>query len=278
MSTTIATSSSPPGAGRSLDANIEMRAGTTAQLSVAFSGTARTSIDNRVSGGGSWNGGGSFTNTGTTNFGTQLQRTCNRYGTAGNAGTCTGPLNLVFPIVQPVNDLQDDAAWNNWRYIFTICRTGIGAGPTDSGISFATNSATMSSIFNPSISPTVGFGAFFDATGNLWWASRPDNTPNVPAPDLVQLTTDTCLQWHEIEFRFQGAQLGANATAVVVVDGIETVRRDWGVGTDLPTPTSFGSDIYGFGLMLGKNAQAYVDSIYFSQIRVIAAPTFEALF
>jgi hypothetical protein len=285
MSLTVVTSASPVGAGRIIDCSVDLNTGNIGNYTTTFTSATRAAFCGRLTGSSlSYGGTAGITNSGTNSGGTQKDRFCNRYGAAapGSAGFFTSPVNMIMPIVQPVHKLEDDAQINNMRFIFTMCRTGITAQafPNDCGISFAPNTAQIGNIFVSSAIQQVGFGVFYDGAGDLWWASRPTLLPvNSLPPDAIKLTTDGGLDWHEIEFRFQSAQLGADATVNVIVDGVDTITRNWGVGTLLPTAASAGlSTIFGFGLMGGHSAASIVDAMYLSQIRFVAASTFSAMF
>lgn len=283
MSFTVVTSSSPVGAGRIIDCSVDFDGGNITSFSTGFTSAARTAFGGRLTGSAlSYVGTGGVTNSATVAGGTQKSRFCNRYGSAGVSGFQSSPINMCMPTVQPVNNLQNDASINNMRFIFTIARSGSSAQafPQDCGICFAPNTTQLGTVFSLSAIQQTGFGVFYDAAGALWWASRPTLLPvNTPAPDLVQLTTDDGTEWHEIEFRFQAAQKGTDATVNVIVDGVDTLSRNWGAGTLLPTAASTGlASIFGFGLLYGHNNASFVDAFYCSQIRFVAASTFSSMF
>jgi len=282
MSNTVVTSASPIGAGRIIDTSVDMNGGLIGGFSPTFISTARASFGGRLVGSQlSYNGTGGITNGGTTAAGVYAGRFCNRYSTGGAGGQFVAPINMAMPIVQPTQDLDNDAQINNMRFIFTMAKSGTRAPafPLDAGISFCPNSTALGRVWSPGGLQSAGFGVFYEQNGNLWWGSRASQLPinSLPA-DTVHLTTDNGLDWHEIEFRFQAAQMGSDATVTVVVDGTEALTRSWGVGTLLPDAASVGAAIAAFGLQAGCDASAYADSVYFSQIRFVGASSFSDMF
>ena len=282
MSNTVVTSASPIGAGRIIDCSIDFNGGQIGGFGPTFVNAARAAFGGRLVGSQlSYNGTGGITNGGTVQAGVYSGRFCNRYSNGGAGGQYTTPINMAMPIVQPTQNLANDAQINNMRFIFTMAKSGTRAPvfPLDAGISFCPNSTALGRVWTPGGLQSAGFGVFYEQNGNLWWGSRANQLPinSLPA-DTQLLTTDNGLDWHEVEFRFQCAQVGADATVTVVVDGVEQLTRNWGVGTLLPDSASIGAAVAAFGLQAGCDASAYADSVYFSQIRFVAASSFSSMF
>ena len=274
------TSASPPGAGRTLDAYLQMTDGTTVS-------TAARSV--QAVGRPSTLASGSFF----SNLGAAGTRVFSRSRLANNYVPATGDGTIIAAgidhrLTRPTNSPISEEA-GAIRVVVTMKVTGVPAvfpsasGPaSDWGICFYgnTNLAGMANMQSSApVNSNAGFSFACNAAGNPVYVTR-QTTFSVGAPDeIFVLSAADMTKWCYFDIRFIGATPTSDATLECVLNGQSVLQRNWGAGTLLPTAASIGANFLGaFRPIIGTASGSGITSLQIAFVRVIKGPTFASLF
>jgi hypothetical protein len=178
---------------------------------------------------------------------------------------------------QATGNLVDSDGLNNWRIIVTCAAVGFEAAGADVGIFFdgilPPGGSTITGAGN-----VPGFGvAWSNAFGIPNWISRSTTVGGVPDELLPLPSAVADGLWHTYEFRIQWATATTDASISVLYDNVVQLTRSWGGATVLPSYATYP----GMGSLKAsfrKTGGVSVQNFYLNQFRVMAAPTFQALF